>query len=56
MTASVDTLCAWAEKQVRQRSGPPRPYRGPYPDRTGPTCAEMPAVARIADAIEGKPL
>jgi len=39
MTASVDTLCAWAEKQVRQR--------------TGPTCAEMPAVARIADAIEG---
>jgi|GEM_PF-6028490 len=52
---AIDQTLAWSKKQVTQRNVPPRPYRGPYPDLTGPTCAEMDKVARIADAIEGKP-
>lgn len=54
MIASIDKLCTWAEKQVKQRTGPPRPYRGRYPDLSGPTYAEMETVRRIADAIERK--
>jgi len=55
MTAAIDQALAWAKKQVSQRTGPPRAYRGPYPDLTGPSCAKMRQVACIADAIEGKP-
>ncbi|VWX56685.1 hypothetical protein [Sphingorhabdus sp. 109] len=55
MTAAIDQTLAWSKKQVIQRTGAPRPYRGPYPDLTGPSCAEMDKVARIADAIEGNP-
>lgn len=53
MIIDTDKLIDWAKKQVIQRTGPPRAYAGPYPDRSGPTCREMNAVARIADAIDG---
>ncbi len=52
MIIDTEQLIDWAKKQVAQRTGPSRAYTGPYPDRSGPTCAHMDAVSRIADAIE----
>lgn len=49
MIDPMSSLIRWADKQIKQTSGPPRAYTGPYPNLDGPTCAQMDAVAQLAE-------
>ncbi|MDM8011759.1 MAG: hypothetical protein QUV08_12430 [Parasphingorhabdus sp.] len=49
---SAEQLVIWANREAAQTTGPARPYRGRYPDLSGPTMQHAGAVDLLARELK----